>query len=195
MAGTTPSPAPSPAAGAAAGAKHSAAKAKAAARAAAGAAAPKSGAAAIDTASFETINEAAVAAEILERKLTPAIRLEDNEITLTAGKTALWVGLAVVLSPDEPGSVIVSGNRVVVPDSGTVACALLLAEGAIVTGNFFWQLNAKPASGSAVASLAIVNASPALAVTGNVVVWSDFIFPQRTLPQPSPAFEFLNTVL
>jgi len=59
----------------------------------------------VDTANFETLGRLSMAAELSEITLTPALRIEDNEITLVAGATSPIVGIDVILSPSEPGSV------------------------------------------------------------------------------------------
>jgi hypothetical protein len=164
----------------------------------AGAAAPADTAAtatAIDTASFDKLDAAALSAELRETALTPALRFEDNEVTLTAAAAAPWVGLDAILSADEPGSVIVSGNRVVVPDDTTVACALLAPYGAVVSGNIFVQLVVAGKRARVMPCLAVVTASPAIAISANVVIFTDYIVPQRAAPAATGSWEFLNTVL
>jgi hypothetical protein len=59
----------------------------------------------IDPASFDKLYAVAGA------QLSPALRFTDNEVTLSSNITTPWVGIGAILSPDEPGSVIVSGNR------------------------------------------------------------------------------------
>ena len=147
----------------------------------------------IDTASFDKIDTLALAAELYERELTPAIRLEDNEVTLNALGSTPWVGLGVALSPDEPGSVIVSGNRVTVPDATTAACGLLFPVGAVVTGNLFAQLAAAPAGSTATWCLILITNSPAIMVAANMVGFFELVLPLRASPATTTAWEFLNT--
>jgi hypothetical protein len=148
--------------------------------------------ASVDTSNFEAINAIAVAAEVSQRVLTPAIRLEDNEVTLTAGATAPWVGLAALLSPDEPGSVIVNGNRVVVPDATTVACAVIFPAGAVVSGNLFAQSVAAPAGTPTTPCLIVLSRSPAIMVGSNVASFTELVTPQRS-PPSTAIWDFLNT--
>jgi hypothetical protein len=149
---------------------------------------------AIDTASFDTLDAVAVAAELRERQLTPALRFTDNEVTLTSGMTTPWVGIGAILSPDEPGSVIVSGNRVVVPDATTAACGMLFPAGAVVTGNIFAQLAAAPEGATATWSLILITNSPAIMVSANVIGFFELVLPARTTQAATTSWEFLNTV-
>jgi hypothetical protein len=153
----------------------------------------KSRTAKIDSTSFDKLAEYSIAAELLEVKLTPALRIEDNEITLTARAAALLLGIDVILSLREPGSVIVSGNRVVVPDATAVACALLFPVGAVVTGNLFAQLRAAPDGGTALPSLIVVTESPAIMVSANVASYTEYIVPARASQAATTSWEFLET--
>jgi hypothetical protein len=147
----------------------------------------------VDSTAFDKLNAIAVAAELLQRDLTPALRLEDNEVTLSATSTTPWVGIAAVLSADEPGSAIVSGNRVVTPDTATVACAVMLPLSAVVTGNLFVQLGTRRDGGSAAPSLVVLTASPLIMVASNVVTqMGEYVRPLRTTT-PAPGWDFLNS--
>jgi hypothetical protein len=146
----------------------------------------------VDATYFNAINAIAVAAEVSQIVLTPAIRLEDNEVTLIAGASAPWVGLAALLSPDEPGSVIVNGNRVVVPDATTVACAVMFPAGAVVSGNLLAQSVAAPAGTPATPCLIVLSRSPAIMVGANVASFSELVIPQRS-PPSTAIWDFLNT--
>jgi hypothetical protein len=160
----------------------------------------------IDSVDFDKVHAAAVAAELYERKLTPALRFQDNEVTLSQATTASWGGLVAVLSPDEPGSVIVSGNRVVTPNATIPACSLLFPYGAAVTGNILVQLAPAPQGATPLSCLNVVavslpaSGSAAIAVSANVVIGTapapvvpEFILPARTLV-PAAGWDFLNTV-
>jgi hypothetical protein len=153
---------------------------------------PGAGLPAIDTAAFDKLD--AVAAELTERQLTPALRFADNEVTLTSDVTTPWVGIGAILSPDEPGSVLVNGNRVVVPDATTAACGMLFPAGAVVTGNLFAQLAAAPEGANATGSLILVTNSPAIMVSANVISRSEQVLPARTTQAATTSWEFLNTV-
>jgi hypothetical protein len=147
----------------------------------------------VDTAAYDHLNAISVASELQQGDLTPALRIEDNEVTLST--TAPWVGIAVILSPDEPGSVIVSGNRVETPDTTICACSLLLLASGVVTGNLFVQLAAAPARAATLPSLVVLTASPFIMVSSNVVaLTSEYVLPTRTLP-PAAGWDFLNTVI
>jgi hypothetical protein len=149
--------------------------------------------AALDTANFDAVNEIAVAAELQQVKLTPALRIEDNEITLAAGAAGVLLGIDVTLSPQEPGSVIVSGNRVVVPNATTVACALLFPAGAVVTGNLLAQLAAAPEGSTTLPSLIVLTDSPAIMVSANLATLTEYIFPARATSAAPTSWEFLET--
>jgi hypothetical protein len=148
----------------------------------------------IDPASFDTLDAVAVAAELSERQLSPALRFTDNEIALNSNIMTPWVGIGALLSPDEPGSVIVSGNRVVVPDATTAACGMLFPAGAVVTGNIFAQLAAAPDGANATWSVILVTASPAIMVSANVIGFFELVLPARTTQAATTSWEFLNTV-
>ena len=156
---------------------------------------PSGKTAAADAADFDTLNAVAVAAEISQRVLTPALRIEDNEVSLTDDVTTPWIGLAALLSPDEPGSVIVNGNRVVVPDAATIACGVTFPAGAVVSGNLFAQLVAAPAGAVGLPSLVVISRSPAIMVGSNLASFTEWVAPPRPL-QPGLAttsWDFLNT--
>ena len=127
----------------------------------------------VDTANFDKLGQLSMAGELAQITLTPALRIEDNEITLVAGATAVSLGIDVTLSPSEPGSVIVSGNRVVVPDATTVACALLFPAAAVVTGNLLAQLMPAPDGGTTLPCLILVADTPAIMVSANMVSFSE----------------------
>jgi hypothetical protein len=158
------------------------------------AAAPAAAAhASIDLSHFDKLDAISLGVEISEPRLTPALRIEDNEVTLTAGVTPLWAGLAATLSPNEPGSVMVSGNRVSVPDATTAACTLLFPVGAVVTGNMFVQQAPVPSGATSVPCLILLTRSPEIMVSANVVVFKELVVPQRSI-QPASGWDFFNTV-
>ena len=158
------------------------------------AAAPAAGAgASVDVSSFDKLDAISLAAEIVVPALTPTLRIDDNEVTLATGGSGAWAGVVVVLSTEQPASVIVNGNRVRVPDTNMPACAVVLpgsAVGAAVTGNLFLQPppTFKPAS---IQSLILIG--PEIMVSANVVRSSENVLPQRAI-QPAPGWDFLNTV-
>jgi hypothetical protein len=156
--------------------------------------APGAGLPAIDTAAFDKLDAVALAAELLERQLTPALRFTDNEVTLTSGIITPWVGIGAILSPDQPGSVIVSGNRVVVPDATTAACGMLFPFGAVVTGNLFAQLALTPEGSAPTSSLILITNSPAIMVAANVISFLELVLPERSTQAAPTTWEFLNTV-
>jgi hypothetical protein len=100
----------------------------------------------------------------------------------------------LVLSADEPGSVIVSGNRVVVPDTNTVACGLLLPAGAVVTGNLLVQLG-KPDYYRGAPCLFLATGSLAVSVASNVIVASAFVIPVAAAPTGVTIWQLLNTIV
>ena len=156
------------------------------------AAAPAAGAS-VDVSSFDKLDAISLAAEIGVPALTPTLRIDGNEVILTTGATAGWAGVVVVLSTNQPASVIVSGNRVRVPETDMPACAVVLSEGAVgaaVTGNLFLQPppTLKPAS---IQSLILIG--PEIMVSANVVRSTELVTPQRTI-QPAAGWDFFNTV-
>jgi uncharacterized protein DUF6519 len=149
--------------------------------------------ASVDLSNFDKLDAISVAAEISAPALMPALRIDDNDLTLTTGGSGAWAGVVVSLSTEQPTSVIVNGNRVLVPDTSMPACAIGLfggTVGAVVTGNLFLQPAAtfKPAS---IQSLILLGQE--IMVSANVVRSSELVMPQRTI-QPAPGWDFLNTV-
>jgi hypothetical protein len=115
---------------------------------------------------------------------------------LAATKDAPGVGLAVVLAiGGQPGSVMLGGNRIVVPDGNTSACALLFPVAATVTGNVLFQLPATRSDVAAAATLVVLGERklPYFQVAANVSHPSDYVFPPRSAPATG-TWEFLNTV-
>jgi hypothetical protein len=153
---------------------------------------------AIDTAAFDKVDAISVAAEVNEPNITPALRIEDNEITLTntvgiAGSTTPWVGIGVGLSPDEASSVMVSGNRVVVPDATTTACAVAFPTAAVVTGNLFAQLASNPTGAPGLPALTVMTSTPASMVSANVASYTELVTPSRASAALTTSWDFLNT--
>jgi hypothetical protein len=175
----------------------------------AGAAPAAAGASAVPTpvissAAYDKINNVAVAAELAEPSLIPALRIENNEVTLSSAITTPFVGIGATLSietsdyysyPSADGSVLVRGNRVAVPDATTTACGLLLPAAAVVTGNLFAQLQPAPDNSTPVPSLFLGTTSPAIMVAANVIAASDLVLPLRSNAFPQTSWEFLNTVI
>jgi hypothetical protein len=148
----------------------------------------------VDTADFDTLDTISAGVELYEVKLTPALRIEDNEVTLTSNVTTPWVGIGVVLSLDEPGSVMISGNRVAVPDASIMACALLLPAAAVVEGNLLAQLALAPAATQPLPCLMLLTTSPAIMVGSNMISFVELVLPARTSQAATTSWEFLNTV-
>jgi hypothetical protein len=143
---------------------------------------------------FNTINEVSAAAEAYESALTPALRFDDNEITVTSTATdPAMGGIGVSLSLDEPGSVIVNGNRVVVPDASAIACGLLFPVSAVVTGNLFAQLAAAPKGSTAQFCMSLITTSPAIMVSANMTSFFELVLPPRARDLGVTTWEFLNT--
>jgi hypothetical protein len=148
----------------------------------------------LNTAAFNTINEISAGAEANESPLTPALRFDANEITLTSTATdPAWLGISVNLSLDEPGSVIVNGNRVVVPDASVLACGLNFPVSAVVTGNLFAQLAAAPSGTTATVCMSLITTSPAIMVSANMTSFFELVLPPRTTRAPAAGWDFLNT--
>ena len=149
------------------------------------------------TEAYAKIIEVSVAAELLETKLTTAIRFTDNEVTLTAGSYTSWLGLGALLSPQQAGTVMATGNRVIVPDSQSAACGLLFPAGAVVTGNLFAQLALAPRELASVPCLVLIATLPAIMAGSNMVSFTELVAPGAGNARPTqPAttsWDFLNT--
>jgi hypothetical protein len=98
------------------------------------------------------------------------------------------------LSPDAPNSVMVSGNRVMVPDNTTAACGLLFPLGAVVTGNLFVQKALTTDGAATEPCLILMTTSPAIDVSANVTTHGELVLPVRSTPAATTTWEFLNTV-
>jgi len=162
-----------------------------------GAAAPTNNQAAetnVNNANFNTITEVSASAEAYEKSLTPALRFDANEITLTSTATdPAWAGISISLSLDVPGSVIINGNRVVVPDASAIACGILFPVSAVVTGNLFAQLAAAPAGSTGQVCMSLITTSPAIMVSANMTSFFELVLPPRTTRAPAAGWDFLNT--
>jgi hypothetical protein len=148
----------------------------------------------VDPKVFDQINKISIAAEPFEQDITPALRFEDNEITLTTGPIGGGAGIAAVMSFEELGSVMVSGNRVVVPDATIVACALMGPFAAVVTGNMFWQKAVQPDGAQGEFALILLAGSTGIMASGNVTVFAELIAPARPAQASTATWDFLNTV-
>ena len=142
----------------------------------------------------DTVEAVSLFAEIYQRQLTPTLRIENNDIALSY-QTKVWIGIAVVQSPsDEVPTSIVSGNRVTVPDSTSIACGLLFPAAAVVSGNIFLQLTRSRGDKTpSLPSLIVLSESNLIQVSANVVRFSETILPARTSPPTTASWDFLNT--
>jgi len=160
----------------------------------------------VNASNYNTINEVSAHAEAYETALTPALRIDGNEITLTsittgatnatgaAGATdSAWAGISISLSLDVAGSVIVNGNRVVVPDASAIACGLLFPVNAVVTGNLFAQLAPAPYRTKAQVCMSLITTSPAIMVSANMTSFFELVLPPRPRDIGINTWEFLNT--
>jgi hypothetical protein len=146
----------------------------------------------VDPKTFDQLNKASVTAEAYEQDITPALRFDDNEITLTGASPA--AGIALGMSFDELGSVMVTGNRVVVPDATTSPCTLIGPFAAVVTGNMFWQKAVQPDGQTGQFALILLAGSTGIMASGNVTVFAELIAPARPAQASTATWDFLNTV-
>ncbi len=146
----------------------------------------------VDPKVFDQLNKVSVTAEAYEEDITPALRFDGNEITLGGSSPA--AGIAVVMSFDELGSVMVTSNRVVVPDATTSCCTLVGPTGAVVTGNMFWQKAVQPDKKAGRFSLMLIAGSTGIVSAGNVAVFAEYIAPARPAGLDTTGWDFLNSV-
>jgi hypothetical protein len=172
--------------------------APAAAEVAPAAAAAQPAAAAAGTASFNealgTLETVAVAAELVSFELDPVLHLHDNDVSLVSPgqQLAPGLGIGVLFSLDgATGTVLLNGNRVVVPDARTVAGFLWFPLYAAVNANLFLQpAGTKPI----VPAFALVGARTSLfEVVGNVVRTAALIQPPRSSSAVATSWDFMNT--
>ena len=155
------------------------------------AAAPTPDASAANSASG-TVEAASLFAEIYERALTPALRIENNEIALGTA-TPPWLGIGVIQSPsDQIATSMISGNRVTVPSQTTIACGLLFPTAAVVSGNIFVQLQ-EGGKETLLPSLVVLSESSLIQVSANVGRWGELVLPARTSPPATASWDFLST--
>ena len=153
---------------------------------------------AIDTEAFDKIDAYSIAGEVYETDITPALRVEDNEITLTNGigigdSATPWIGIGLALAQDEASSVMVSGNRVVVPDATTPACGIAFPTAAVVTGNLFAQLALTATGAPGLPALTVMTSGPASMVSANVASFYELVAPARASTAQTTSWDFLNT--
>jgi hypothetical protein len=143
----------------------------------------------------DTVEAVSLFAEIYQRQLTPTLRIENNDIALSY-QTNIWIGIAIAQSPsDEVPTSIVSGNRVTVPDSTSIACGLLFPAAAIVSSNIFLQLTRSRGDKTpSLPCLVVLSQSDLIQVSANVVRFSEIILPARTSPPTTASWDFLNSV-
>lgn len=150
-------------------------------------------AAAAANAASNEIEAASLLAEIYEPQLTPAVRIENNEIAL-ASNPAPWIGIGVIQSPsDQIATSVISGNRVTVPNQTTIACGLFFPAAAVVSGNIFLQLQeggGKPL----LSSLVVLSESSLIQASANAGRFGEQILPARTNPPATASWDFLNTL-
>ena len=149
--------------------------------------------ASVNTAAFDDLDKISLTGEIYEVELTPAVRIDDNEITLSAEVITPWIGIAVILSTDEPGSVIVNGNRVVVPDATTAACGVMFPAGLVLSGNLLAQQALAPDGGVDTPCLVVISRSPAIMVSANLASFTEAIYLPRSTAAATGSWDFLNT--
>jgi hypothetical protein len=153
---------------------------------------PAAGAATtIDLSNFDKLDAISLAAEVAVPALTPALRIGDNEVTLTTGGIDdEWGGIVAILSTSQLASVIVNGNRVLVPNGNMPACAVEAAA-TVVTGNLFLQ----PAATFAPATVScLIVMGTEIMVSANVAFPGEMIIPQRTAQAATTSWDFLNTL-
>jgi hypothetical protein len=138
----------------------------------------------------DPLEGASIVAEAYEPQLVPALRITDNEISL--GTVSTWIGIAMIQSPsDAMTTLVVTGNRVSVPDVNSIACGILFPSAASISGNMFLQLGGFEKS--AKAALIAISQTGILQIGANVVRFEEFILPART-PPATTSWDFLNTV-
>jgi hypothetical protein len=93
---------------------------------------------------LDAVQQISLAAELSAAiPIQPVVHLSGNDVTLVAldPKLTAGVGIAVIFSPrEESGTVLMTANRVLAPDTRTVAGAVFYPAAAAVTGNIFAQV-------------------------------------------------------
>lgn len=177
--------------------KPAAAQPAAAARAsrAAGPAAASADHAVFNTA-LGALDTIAVAAQLVNFALDPVLHIRDNHISLISpgGKLAPGIGVGVLFSLDSgAGAVLLNGNRVVTPDSSTVAGFLWFPRYAAVNANLFLQPPAARTNVPAPAFVLIGARVGRFEVVGNVIRGSAVIQPPRSTAAATTSWDFMNT--
>jgi hypothetical protein len=140
------------------------------------------------------VRDMSIAAELAGVTLVPVLHLTGNDVALIATQTTPGVGIAVVLSPGSGGgTVLMTANRVVTPDTRTEAAAILFPTVAAVTGNVFLQTGdltqpVIPAFMLAAEAAAMIEA------TANVIHFAALVAPARSNAAATTTWNFLNTV-
>jgi len=146
---------------------------------------------------YEKVKTLSAYAEAQQPNLTPMLRFTGNDVTLSAGSYPCWVGIAALLSIKAPSSVMVCGNRSLVPTTASFACALVLEAGAVVTGNLFGQLQAATDTRTLQPAFGLLAGTPEIMVGANLISRSEYVFPAagnaRTALGATTSWDFLNT--
>lgn len=140
------------------------------------------------------VRDMSIAAELAGVTLLPVLHLSGNDVALIATQTTPGVGIAVVLSPGGGGgTVLMTANRVVTPDTRTEAAAILFPTVAAVTGNVFLQTG--EISQPVIPALMLAaEAAAQIEATANVIHFAALVAPARSNAAATTTWNFLNTV-
>ena len=151
-------------------------------------------------AAYGSLVDVGLAKELAGSTLVPALSIRNNDVELipydiTADNPASLQGIRCMLSLNAPaGALMLSGNRVEVPNGYSIAVSSEWASSTVITGNLFNQLGVEFKAPEPCAIL--VTAERALScITGNVVNTDWKVSPARFDIPATTDWKFLNTVL
>ncbi|MGF6414017.1 DUF6519 domain-containing protein [Paraburkholderia sp. MM5482-R1] len=157
---------------------------------------------------LDTLQNIGVQAELYIEAIEPDIALRNNDLALVAPidsadhtSTGGVLGLLVLLQQGgDTGTVFVSGNRVDVPNTSSIALSALWAVDTLVTGNLFNQVGAQNAYGAVASTglpcaLLVADAADELMVMANIMHLGLFVAPARAVPPgvQTTSWDFMNT--
>ncbi len=157
------------------------------------AAAPRPALEEASLANLGTLENVAIAAELISLSLDPVLHVKDNDLVLVSpgGETGFSIGIMLLFSiRPAKGSLLMVGNRVMAPDVRSIAGYVLHPVFAAISANIFAQ---PTRSDQTPAFLLTYEESAHVEVMGNVIHSVARITPPRSTGALTNSWDFLNT--
>ena len=148
------------------------------------------------SAELDAVRAVSVDAEINGETLAPVLHIAGNDVSLIATGGTAGVGIAVLFSISNVShTALMTANRVLVPDTNTVAGAVVVPNFAAVTGNVFLQPAAVAGTAGPTPAFVMLGAATAhIEVSANVIVNTAAVLPARSTAAATTSWPFLNTI-